>query len=126
MAKNYLYISGPMTGKPYFNLRAFNGAEEDARSWGIHFEEIFNPPHHDIATYGDHILMSPTGDPGYAVANGFKLRDALSADLEFITKKATHIYMLQGWEKSTGARAEHAAAVALGLKIIYQPEQEAA
>lgn len=126
MSKNYLYISGPMTGKPYFNLRSFQLAEEDVHTWGMHFEEIFNPPVHDIAKYGDHILMSPTGDPGYAVANGFNLRDTLYDDVAFITKKATHILMLRDWEDSKGARAEHALAKALGIEIIYRNAPEAA
>ena len=30
------------------------------------------------------------------------------------------VYMLRGWEKSAGARVEHALAVYLGLYLIYQ------
>lgn len=37
-------------------------------------------------------------------------------------KTCTHIYMLKDWEKSQGAKKEHAFAKKLGLKIIYQDE----
>jgi hypothetical protein len=118
--KKYLYIAGPMTGYPNFNFDAFMRAEK-AASDGT-FEEIFNPARKDLETYGEELSKeNPTGDPALATAShGFSLRDALGKDLEFITSKATHIYMLKGWEKSSGARAEHATATALGLEIMYQ------
>lgn len=118
---NYVYIAGPMTGYPNFNFDAFMAGERDME--GLEkFDEIFNPARKDIETYGEEMATTnPTGDPKFAEYNhGFSLRDALGKDLAFITSKATHIYMLRGWEKSRGATAEHATAVALGLEIIYQ------
>jgi hypothetical protein len=48
---------------------------------------------------------------------GFDLRDALAVDLEWICRHADMIVMLPGWEKSSGATAEHAAAKALGITV---------
>jgi uncharacterized protein DUF4406 len=45
--------------------------------------------------------------------------------LDYICRRAEGIAMLEGWEDSKGARAEHAIAVALGLKIRYLDEPEA-
>lgn len=135
MSKN-LYIAGPMTGYPNFNFDAFMAAEEEFKEYGYdvdyighddnpivtYFDEIFNPARKDIETYGDKIHTdNATGDAKLAAdKHGFSLRDALGKDLAFICSKATHIYMLKGWEKSRGATAEHATAVALGLEIVYQ------
>ena len=49
---------------------------------------------------------------------GFSLREALGADTAWICAHADAIALLPGWEKSTGATAENALAVALGLTRI--------
>jgi hypothetical protein len=54
-------------------------------------------------------------------ALNFNLREALAADCKFICEEATHIYMLPGWSKSTGATAERALGLALGLVIEGAP-----
>lgn len=120
MSTKNLYIAGPMTGYPNFNFDAFMNAEREMEFYS--FEEIFNPARKDIEHYGEGLSKeNATGDPELAAEkHGFSLRDALGKDLGFITSKATHIYMLKGWEKSRGATAEHATAVALGLEIMYQ------
>ena len=122
---NKIYIAGPMSGIAHFNFPAFNKAAKDFREQGF---EVFNPAERDIERHGEDIsICNPTGDQGLAKAQyGFSLRDALYDDLSFITKHATHIHMLRGWEKSLGARAEHATATALGLEISYQSIPEAA
>ena len=47
------------------------------------------------------------------------LIDALRRDMIAITE-CDAIYLLRGWEKSDGARAEHALAVALNLYRLYE------
>jgi hypothetical protein len=37
-----------------------------------------------------------------------------------ICDNCTAIYMMAGWESSSGAKAEHALAKALGLSIFYE------
>ena len=48
-----------------------------------------------------------------------ELRDALLRDIEAVFESDC-IYMLRGWERSEGARMEHALAVALGMSIQYE------
>jgi len=55
--------------------------------------------------------------------NGWDERTPLSAIAPVLLNTlmlCTHIYMLRGWERSKGARAEHAVAVWIGLEIMYQ------
>lgn len=114
-----LYIAGPMQGIPNFNFPMFNRVAEAARNAG---HEVFNPAARDIERHNgtDISADNPTGDIKIAVENhSFNLRDALGDDLRYICQRADGIVMLPGWEKSNGARAEHATAVALGLTIIY-------
>lgn len=113
-----IYIAGPMSGYENFNFPAFDAAEKFLTSMG--FTEVFNPAQKDRETYGREIEDNPDGCQVVAKDLGFDLRKTLEIDLSYICSTATHIYMLDGWEKSTGARAEHATAVALGLEIVYQ------
>lgn len=114
-----IYLAGPMTNIPYFNFPAFhNKAKELREDWKA---DVFSPAEHDIDRLGDFSKDYPTGDVIALARNvGFSLRDALHADLSFITKEADGIYMMKGWEKSSGARAEHATASALGLMMYYE------
>ena len=111
MAKSY-YIAGPMRGYPEFNFPAFYRAADYLRARG-HF--VFNPAERDAKEGFD-----PTGfrgDTAELEAVKFDLRAALLADMTFICQEATHIWMLPGWNKSSGATAERALGLALGLKI---------
>ena len=47
-------------------------------------------------------------------------RQQMKRDLVAICGKADALYMLEGWEHSPGARAEHAVAVAIKLPIRYE------
>lgn len=114
-----IYLAGPMTDIPYFNYPAFNSAALRLRSCG---HEVFNPAERDIERHGgvDISADNPTGSTDLAATtHGFSRRDALADDTAFICKEADAIALLPGWEKSSGARAEHALAFALGHQIIY-------
>ena len=114
-----IYIAGPMTGYKEFNFPAFHEAANYLRLQG---HEVFSPAEHDIAVYG--VDISKGNDTGCqakaAKDHGFDLRKALAVDLGYICLHADAIYMLKGWEHSKGANAEHAAAKALGLQIMYE------
>ena len=116
---NKIYIAGPMRGYPQFNFPAFAAATDYFRGLGW---EVCNPAEKDDDTYGKEMATTNlTGSVEEAEKeHGFSIRDALGYDLNWICKNATHIYMLKGWEKSRGAMAEHATAVALGLEIMYE------
>lgn len=121
---NAVYIAGPMTGFEKFNFPAFDAAEEFLNQTG--FITIFNPAEHDRWLLKKPADWMPTDEDHdgewkrWKMEDAPSLRDMLGADLNWIAKNASHIYMLKGWEKSRGAITEHALAVALGLEIIYQ------
>lgn len=115
MVKVY-YVSGPMRGYPEFNFSAFAEATKALRAQG---HRVFSPAERDVEKGFD-----PTGMAGSVeeLADcGFNLREALGADCEFICKEATHLWMLPGWNRSTGATAERALGLALGLEIEGAP-----
>ena len=88
------YISGPMTGIKDLNRPAFQAA-------GVRLRE------------GGHEFGLPVSDPrGY--------RKSLGSDIAWIIRHSDALYLLKGWEHSPGARAEHAVAVALELRIDYE------
>jgi hypothetical protein len=114
-----IYVAGPMTGIPHFNFPLFYKVAAKLRAQG---HEVFNPAERDNDKYGVDI-SNPTGDPIIAAKeHNFSLREALADDTQYICRYADAIYMLPGWEKSHGARAEHALAIALHHKIIYSTE----
>jgi hypothetical protein len=114
-----IYIAGPMRGYPKFNFPAFHDMERWLQAKGY---ETFNPARSDQIKYGkDFGVNNATGSEAEAASQqGFSLREALSRDAKWITEEADALYMLNGWEKSTGAKAEWTLGVALGLQIFYQ------
>lgn len=96
-----IYLAGPMRGYPQSNFPAFNAAANVLRHDG---HNVFNPAENDD-------LMEKQGVP-------LTIRRCLEIDLAWICREADAIAMLPGWEKSTGATAERAAAIALGLEVI--------
>ena len=114
---NKIYLAGPMRGIPEFNFPAFYAAATNLRAAGW---VVFNPAEKDNEKHGTDISKgNATGDESIATQqHGFNLREALAADLDFICREADAIALLPGWERSKGATAEHATAVALGLTVI--------
>lgn len=112
-----LYLAGPMRGYPEFNFPAFHAAAARLRAEG---HTVFSPAESDNERHGKDISKgNATGDEAIAAKeHGFNLREALAIDLEYICKEADGIAMLPGWEKSKGANAEYATALALGLQVI--------
>lgn len=110
-----IYLAGPMSGYPELNHPLFFETAEALEEGGW---DVFNPAQSDVEVYGD------TEATIEAMANDKDtfLRAALLSDLSWICEEADAIAMLPGWEKSLGARAEHATAVALDLQIIYFTE----
>lgn len=112
------YIAGPMQGYEKFNFPAFDAAADYLRKQG---HEVFNPADKDRERHGkDFADRFASGSIAEATAGGFSLREALALDTQWICKEAEAIYMLKGWERSGGARAEHALATALRLEIKYE------
>ena len=112
-----VYLAGPMRGIPNFNFPMFDRAAERLRSQGY---EVFSPADHDRELNGQEIEdQNPEGNEDLAAKrNGFSIRKALQADLTWICRHADAVALLPGWENSTGATAERATAIALGLSLI--------
>lgn len=112
-----------MRGIPEFNFPTFNAAADMLREEG---HTVFNPAERDNERHGKDISKgNATGDETVAAEqHGFNLREALADDMAFITREADAIYMLAGWSKSRGARAERATAQALGLEVWYANDAE--
>lgn len=103
-----IYIAGPMTGYEEYNVPAFDAAERALRQSG--WKHINNPGHADHQTYAKGLLEH--GD----------VSSLALYDLTMVLQ-CKAIFMLRGWEKSTGARAEHAAATWAEMKIFYESIQ---
>lgn len=88
-----VYIAGAITNNPTFKEQ-FEAAEERLKTDG---HEVINP----------------------AKNQGYTYREYINIGL-FELMHCEAIYMLSGWEKSTGARLEHEYAKAVGLTIWYQ------
>jgi hypothetical protein len=113
-----IYLAGAMRNIPFFNFPAFHAAAAKLRAEG---HEVFSPAERDIERHGgvDISAGNVTGDEREsAEKHGFDLRVALGEDLAWICAHAEAIALLPGWTRSRGATAEHATALALGLKVI--------
>ncbi|QQQ14370.1 DUF4406 domain-containing protein [Aeromonas media] len=88
-----IFISGPMSGLPNFNRDAFNA--EAHRLLGL-----------------GHVALNPAILP-----DGLEQHEYMAICIEMV-KMADQLVMLPGWERSAGARAEHALAIKLGKAII--------
>lgn len=107
-----IYIAGPMTGYPDFNFPAFFEVADafEEGGWLVH-----NPAQRDLDMWGSMEGIKEAFEEDREAA----IRECLHWDLASICQFCDAIAMLPGWEKSFGAKAEHATAVALGLQIIY-------
>ena len=109
-----IYLSGPMTGIKHYNAPAFNDAEMLFRAYN--WNDIINPIKLDDPD--PYTEEHRTGVWECKHRNRYLRRDLmLLADPQ---SKITHIYMLQGWEKSRGARLEKKIAEELGLHVVFQ------
>ena len=126
MSKRY-YIAGPMRGRRGFNFPNFLATGQRVRLMG---HEIFNPAEHDIEKHGEQIYRDKDGNLLQGnldeIAHlGFDLRHTLGIDTAWICENADGIVVLPGWDRSSGAKAEVALALALGLDILrvdYGPD----
>lgn len=106
--KTKIYIAGPMTGYKNHNFPAFDAARDVLKVFG--FEPI-SPADLDRKVG---ITEKSTKEETDAMMRQMIHDDALAIS------ECDAIYMLVGWEKSTGARAEHAMAVWMQIPIYYQ------
>lgn len=92
MRKPTLYVSGPMSGLPELNYPEFFAAADRLRSLGFY---VLNPADH---------------------GPGGTWRECLARDLTILVH-CHAVVVLDGWEKSKGARLECHVATELGMGI---------
>lgn len=114
MSARTIYVAGPMRGYPNLNYAAFDDAAAQLRALG-------------------HVVHSPVdmdrdehGEGGLATADGTTpvetVRAMLAKDIAVIAEHCDTIVVLPGWERSRGARAEVAFAVAIDVPVVALDE----
>lgn len=100
-----VYVAGPMSGCPQFNFPAFNVAAFALRAVGY---EVVSPAELDSETHRRAALASSDGNPAaYNAATGETWGDLLARDVKLIADDGLDlIIVLEGWNRSRGARLE--------------------
>lgn len=98
-----VYLAGPMRGRDEHNFPAFARAAWLLRESG---HEVVSPAEHDLALGFDPHRPLDEQD--------FDLRASLAWDLQQVLE-ADAVAVLDGWQHSSGARAEVATAQAAGI-----------
>lgn len=109
-----VYIAGPMTGRPAYNVEAFQAA---AYLWGLDGHDVVTPfecnsvvwRRHHGRDFDPHTDRCEWGDP--------VLREMFAEDVKALASAET-VAFLAGWEQSKGARMEHALATTLGIPCV--------
>lgn len=115
-----VYVAGPMRGYPKFNFPAFDAAAEYMRT--VFAGEVVNPADHDRKVYPDIESW-----PGFATGDvdqcpKFSFAAAMKWDLQQVLE-SDDVFVLPGWEKSTGARHEVTVALTAGIPVhSYLPD----
>lgn len=105
-----IYIAGPMTGVPRFNRPKF---EEAARILRAHGWTVESPVEIAAAFGSDNTIVTTPG----------MLDAVIEAELEALAR-CDAIYLLEGWEKSRGAKRELWLALEKGLDVKVEGEGE--
>jgi len=100
------YLAGPMRGIKDFNFPTFESAAAQLRKWGY---DVLSPAERDLAEGFDPTLNS---------LEGFNVEEALAADFGMILQ-SDMIFLLPGWERSRGARAERFVAEMVGKPACF-------
>jgi hypothetical protein len=117
-APRRVYVAGPMTHVPQFNFPAFDDAAADLRARGI---DVTSPAELDDEEVRRAALASPDGAPGSGSPNGETWGDFLARDVKLIADDVDGIVVLDGWERSRGARLETFVARLSGKPILRYP-----
>jgi len=112
-----LYLSGPMSNYPQFNIPAFERAAESLRALG---HEVIVPYELDNDDgVGGAARASENGDvAAFTALTGFTWGDLLARDIKLIADgKIEGIVVLPDWENSKGARLEAYIGLSANLPI---------
>lgn len=114
-----VYLAGPMSGIPQFNIPAFESAAARLRKSG--YEVIV--PHELDNSSGlglEKLKASKEGAPEDHEKLGATWGDLLARDVKIIADEGVQaVVVLKGWQKSRGARLEVFVALLCGLPVFY-------
>lgn len=105
-----IYLGGPMRGNKLYNFPAFFKAAIELRKQG---HTVVNPAEIDMA-----LGFNPAIPVDHRDQIPFDLEATLRNDFEEVLK-ADALVLLQGWEKSSGAKDERHIALRTGRKVFY-------
>lgn len=107
-----VYVAGPMSGRPAFNIPAFDAAANDLRALG---HEVVSPAEVDGPVTREVLLQSESGSHADFPADE-SWSFYLARDFRILADSGIEaIVCLPGWEESKGARAEVAVGAVLGI-----------
>lgn len=111
------YIAGPMRGIKWFNFPAFDTAYCEVSRLGY---DPVSPADIDRKNGFDPHLLPEDHDWNVVPETGPTLAQVVDRDIKAVLK-CDAIYLLKGWEKSTGARAEYAVARFKHAIVMLEP-----
>lgn len=114
-----LYVAGPMSGIPHFNIPLFDQVATTLRLMG---HEVINPAEEDPPPVRAAALASEHGDPADLLPTGLTHGDLLARDVKLIADGVDGIVLLPNWLLSKGARLEAFTALTYG-KMLFELEQ---
>lgn len=114
-----LYVAGPMSGYPQFNFPAFDAAIERLGKRGY----IAVPPVDLLDPEARRICLASM-DGKLAKVGNKEWADFLSEDVKLIAKDVDGVAVLEGWERSRGARLETFVARLCNKPIVYEDTLE--
>ena len=113
------YLSGPMSGLPYFNFPTFGAVAALLRRKGL---DIVSPHELDSPETRAMAMASPDGAHS---GQGDSWGTCLARDVKIIADETKGMIFLPGWSKSRGARLEAFTALLSGHKFyIYDDAVE--
>ena len=111
-----VYIAGPMRGIPFYNFPAFDKTRAELLEAG---HDVISPASMDRLVGFDAMKLPPDTDWS-AVPAGFDFDACVERDVAAVMG-CDEIYLLDGWRRSKGTRAELALAQWLGKHINGTP-----
>jgi hypothetical protein len=112
-----VYVAGPMTGLPQFNIPAFERMTRRLRAYGL---EVVSPVERDSQAVQDFARASKDGKlSANGTIAGETWGQILARDVIIVADEVEAIVVLPGWNKSKGARLETFVAL-LCNKPVYQ------
>lgn len=98
-----IYVAGPMSGIPQFNIPAFDRVSAVLRALD---HQVINPAEEDPPTVRAAALASAHGNPADLLPTGHTHGELLARDVKLIADGVDCIMLLPGWRYSNGALLE--------------------